>query len=141
MKTAAIGFVAGIVATIAGAYFSGAQQAPAMFFLGVATAASAGAIAIGSRRRMQAAARFLNALAVALGAAAPQPARIDQAKTTKPAIVPSAIERDLISALVNLKASRPAAAAIARQAIAENPAADLPRLLQIATAKARKEAA
>jgi hypothetical protein len=138
MKPAALGFLAGVVATIGGAALSGAHLAPTMFAAGAATAAGALAIAIGSRKRMQAAARFLEALATALGAAAPQPGRGKARRPVELAPAAAAIEADLTSALVNLSARRPAAAAIARQVIADNPGAELQRLIQLASQQTRK---
>ena len=139
MTRYALAFLSGAV-TVALAVFFADSRLALMFALGAVFTAAAGAAAVGSASRAEAAGEFLIAISHALR-------RAQGGRRTLPRVHPSPraeespMERDLASALRNFGAGRHEATAAARQAIAAAPGADYDTLFRLAVGQARKREA
>lgn len=141
MNRLALAYLAGAL-TVAGAVFALPGRLPLVTFgLGVFVALVAIGAALSSPARIRRAVRFLSAVAQVIETTAPEPASRPEIAARPRLVEPAGVEADLVSALTNLGAGRPAARAAARRAVEENTGADFNRLLQAAVALSTGKAA
>ena len=140
MKYTALAYLAGVATFAAFTHSAATPRTLAYTFLAGAIAAVlivAGFLT--SARRIRRAARFLAGVATAIEGRNPQATPITKArKSADPE--PAGVDGEVVSALVNLKATRPAAIAAVRQARELRPAADFQELFNTALSYARKAA-
>lgn len=141
MRYTALAYVAGVITFAAFTHSTAAPRSMAFAFLAGAIAAVlivAGFLT--SARRIRRAARFLAGVATAIEGRNPHatPITAKVKKTAEPEL--SGVDAEVVSALVNLKATRPAAIAAVRSARQLQPAADFQGLFNAALSSARKAA-
>lgn len=143
MKYTALAYAAGVATFAAFTHSAATPRTLAYTFLAGAIAAvliAAGFLT--SARRIRRAARFLAGVATALEGRNPHATPI-ATKARKSAAAdpePTGVDAEVVSALVNLKATRPAAIAAVRSARELRPAAEFQELFNVALSYARKAA-
>jgi hypothetical protein len=132
-------FLAGSLSVAIPVFFADSRLS-LMFFFGITFTLAAGAAALGSASRTEAAGQFLIAVSQALR-------RGQEGRRTLRRVYPaspreqSPLERDVVSAVQNMGASRTAAAAAVRHAIDAAPQGDFDTLFRLAVSQQKKGAA
>lgn len=153
MSSLCIAYFAGAVSVAAALYSAGNRPLAGMFLLGLLTAAVAIAGALSSAARIKQAAGILSAIASAIESrrrpsAPPKAARpVERAETPNPAPRPTRkadpaetqLEKDLISALVNMGETKHRARTAAKTALLLHPAATFDQLFRAVTKPAAQE--
>jgi hypothetical protein len=138
MRTAALCYVAGVATFAAFTHSATTPRALAWSFLaGAIAAVLVAAGLLSSARRIRRAARFLAGVATAIEGRR-KPHVVKARKSAEPEL--AGVAGEVVSALVNLKASKPAAIAAVRQAQQAAPAAGFQELFNVALSYTRKAA-
>jgi hypothetical protein len=137
MNRISVSFLAGAFSVGAVSFCTEPRPSAFGFALGILTAFVTVVALIGTAKNARRVARFLNVVADGLTGSR------TMTTTSGPAVaeMPSAIERDVTSALQNFGMARKAAVQLAHDTVAANPAADLQTVLNLALQSSNRKAA
>jgi hypothetical protein len=136
MTRTALSFLAGAISVGVTAFMIGGRPSVLAFCLGLLTALCILVALVGSVDRLRSAARFLHAFADGISAR-----RAPRGSANPPAEIQTAVERDVVQALIGLKATPKIAASAARQAVRELPDGSFDEVMRAALQFTRKAAA